>query len=179
MPEVDSIDDIIASLRSTSTRFSDRVAALADRLQCAYAHNQEAIGNAQKMRATLLEVCDKIAKVRAKFEKDANPNVRATLCDVAVTISQALAAPSRNCDVLTPEEQVSHFANFCKGYRKAHCGDCRRCKFYCPTSVGFLCFARWSQDTYSKPKEGIKSAEEQDSSKMLAIDAGKPEEVKQ
>ena len=64
------------------------------------------------------------------------------LAEIAKT---ALAAPPRNCDIGTAEEQAERFVEFCdeeKGNRE-HCRNCRLCNAQ-------DCELAWSQMPYEK-----------------------------
>lgn len=57
----------------------------------------------------------------------------------------ALAAPPRNCDVGTAEEQFERWYAFCDRYDK----DCTGCPCKSPYTTAY-CFARWAQMPYEK-----------------------------
>ncbi len=62
--------------------------------------------------------------------------------DIATIAKTALAAPARNCDVGTAEEQSRRFDEFCST-RVRGCSDC-------PLVVNRCCKLGWAQMTYEK-----------------------------
>ena len=69
----------------------------------------------------------------------------------------ALAAPARNCDVGTAEEQVENFDNYCRGFgRKGGCGSCPASKMSKFDNGGNSCFAFWSQMPFPPAEGGSK-----------------------
>ena len=73
-------------------------------------------------------------------------------------VEEALAAPPRNCDVGTAEEQYARFARSCHANADL-IGRCRAACPFKPASAVFRdrseCFARWSQTHYEDGcKEG-------------------------
>ena len=103
-----------------------------------------AVGNAAAMRETLLR-CDAIAQM---------PEIReyTIVKEMRNLIKKALAAPPRNCDVGTAEEQAKRFKSFCK----THLSGIRSiCSTQCPC-VGcrsmFHCLTKWAQMPYDETK---------------------------
>lgn len=80
----------------------------------------------------------------------------------------ALAAPPRNCDALTVEEQVARFESYCKSYYESHHQDCRGCKFYDPMHMGLMCLARWEQDSCDETQEKNDPAHSTDHGELIA-----------
>ncbi len=100
-------------------------------------------GNQQKMREALV-LCSRIIGengIRGNvFLDDIQEAHRA--------ITAALAAPPRQCDVGTAEEQAQRFYDFCIGNSSEING---MCKPTCPCIDCFdkcQCFAKWSQMLY-------------------------------
>ena len=99
-----------------------------------------AVGNAAAMRETLLR-CDAIAQM---------PEIReyTIVKEMRNLIKKALAAPPRNCDVGTAEEQAKRFKSFCK----THLSGIRSiCSTQCPCvwcRSMFHCLTKWAQMTY-------------------------------
>ena len=62
-------------------------------------------------------------------------------------INAALAAPVRNCDVGTAEEQEMSYIDYCSRHRKSdpHCDPCRGCPLYLKPSG---CQFSWAQMPY-------------------------------
>ena len=67
-----------------------------------------------------------------------------------------LAAPPRNCDVGTAEEQAERFYSFCKKFQSGIQGmcssqcPCKECSDMCH------CQTKWSQMPYEEAKGGAK-----------------------
>ena len=61
--------------------------------------------------------------------------------EVAAACRAALAAPLRNCDVGTPDEQSERFGRFCGHYRVRRCKDC-------PLLAKVPCEFEWAQMPY-------------------------------
>lgn len=80
----------------------------ADRLEAAL--KREAPGNSAKLR----EVVERVAHMN----DDGYWNSSAQICNLVALARAALAAPSRNCDVGTPEEQAERYMEFCHNYPK-------------------------------------------------------------
>ncbi len=88
----------------------------ADRLEAAY---KREMGNAAKMREALMAIRDAIKEHPYQLDEDAVYNI----------CTEALAAPPRNCDVGTAEEQIERGQGFCKRYDE----DCTGCHAMPPT----------------------------------------------
>lgn len=123
--------------------------------------NSSAVGNAQKMREALIHTRSAICKF-AKYQCDSlsweNSNIQANcgdvlcswrdLCDAKTAINAALAAPLRNCDVGTAEEQAERFNDYC---RKQGNGCCiGKGKGTCPIFKRYKidCGLVWAQMPY-------------------------------
>jgi hypothetical protein len=137
----ETVADIVAEMRQgmspTGTAecqyLESDICTLADRLEAA-AKRLEAPGNAAAMREALVSVRALIAD-----EPDGTPMIDA----MKATVEAALAAPPRNCDVGTTDEQVRRFKNeIC--FRLPNCRPWEHC---------LRCFAIWAQTPY-KAKEG-------------------------
>ena len=63
----------------------------------------------------------------------------------------ALAAPLRNCDVGTAEEQEARFESFCMAYEETKEPGLKVCSDNCPLVKTGLCDLHWAQMPY---KEG-------------------------
>ena len=80
------------------------------------AENSSAIGNAAKLREAVKAVVD--VGYPHNFQKEA-PHIRGYCYDITRAIEKcfaALAAPPRNCDVGTAEEQTHRFDRHCDKY---------------------------------------------------------------
>ena len=120
----------------------------ADRLEAA--HKRE-YGNGAKIREALAEIRD-AAHVWISIGGISARRTIEMIFDVA---KAALAAPPRNCDVGTVEEQAQRMAHFCKKlYSKAVPGRhiCSACKFH-NKDVGWDCYFGWAQMPYEEGGE--------------------------
>lgn len=115
--------------------------------EAATAENSSAVGNAAKLRDALATIRKRLV---APYESEAgfmrySPN--SPLVDL---IDAALAAPPRNCDVGTAEEQAERFYNFCTEHSSAIHGICN---YNCPC-IGFgdkcHCLCKWLQMPYEE-----------------------------
>lgn len=61
-------------------------------------------------------------------------------------VNSALAAPPRNCDVGSAEEQTERFVDFC--YRSEKCVSCQM-----EPEEGTDCILKWAQEPYRKGDE--------------------------
>jgi len=93
----EALADIIADLRSTRARFSDRDAtALADRLESAA---KRSLGNSAKLLATLREIRDDILDmVRYHRNEDPDSYAHGLLLSIGGACDMAMREPPRNCD---------------------------------------------------------------------------------
>ena len=65
--------------------------------------------------------------------------------DIART---ALAAPPRNCDVGTAEEQEKRFHDFCRARHLPRMEESRYCAYKCPLEGDTCCELQWAQMPY-------------------------------
>ena len=89
-------------------------------------HQQEPVGDAAKLREALRECAQYIACVGGigVGEVTINDNVHLIPEELTQKAIAALAAPPRNCDVGTAQEQDERFHRFCV---KHHTGSCAGC----------------------------------------------------
>jgi len=64
-------------------------------------------------------------------------------------IKDALAAPARNCDALSAQEQTERFAEFCKSHRHSDLSRCAGCPLE-DTPDGTGCAQAWLQLPYER-----------------------------
>ena len=63
----------------------------------------------------------------------------------------ALAAPPRNCDVGTAEEQIERFNEFCNSeWRDSGDANCDNCPLWVSGTIGKDCQIRWAQMPYEE-----------------------------
>ena len=69
--------------------------------------------------------------------------------DALKKIDAALAAPARNCDVGTAEEQYKRFMNMCNSKDVRQCAECSM-RGFTPGCSRDRCFANWAQMPYEE-----------------------------
>lgn len=120
--EEDRRRDEVLSLQRTIVKMQDAIARQADAVNAASL--REALENARSKFIHIKKCADEGEVSRKKL---------AILCDfVSREITAALAAPPRNCDVGTAEEQAECHERFCAAHYKADAVDAQ-C-FGCPAS---------------------------------------------
>jgi len=123
-------------------------------------HDRELLHHyADRLEAALARECGDVAKLREALEKIAHytDNRDAMddpgcadghiLADIAKT---ALAAPPRNCDVGTAEEQLKRFKDFCRIISKDE--TCDGCPLFPQCSTLEHCTLAWAQMPYEEGK---------------------------
>lgn len=165
--------DIIAEIRDlaanrdwhnhTNQSNRERVSDIADRLEAAHrrekatTENSSAVGDAVKLREALIQARAAICK-KAKYQCQSlsweNSNIQANcgdilcswrgLCEAKTSINAALAAPPRNCDIGTAEEQEERYRNFCRRYQKCAECPCASCRGQLNSNCEFV----WAQMPY-------------------------------
>lgn len=68
----------------------------------------------------------------------------------------ALAAPPRNCDVGTAEEQEKRFHDFCRARHLPRMEESRYCAYKCPLEGDTCCELQWAQMPYVEKEGGAK-----------------------
>lgn len=103
--------------------------------------NETSAGNAAKLREALMAI---------KEVNDTRPH-DAKGYEINDIITEALAAPDRNCDVGTPKEQEERFKAFCASHWNLNNtdGECAGCPLN--ERTGAECEFAWAQMPY---KEG-------------------------
>lgn len=126
-------DDVVEALCKEVTRLRKELAAS---------------GDAAKLREALDEsrrIASDLGGCRLNDYWKLNEIVR--VCDAA------LAAPPRNCDVGTPDEQARRFERFCNRYDH----DCTGCPCEDMGCASLSdCFANWAQMPYEAEEGGAK-----------------------
>lgn len=121
----------------------------ADDIEAAY---KRELGNAQKMREAL-EAVIKVGYPH-NFQREAY-HIRSYCEEITTAIKMcrsALAAPPRNCDVGTAEEQAKRFYSVCKKYKLPQEDDA--CEASCPMLMSLNCSLSWAQMPYEPTAEG-------------------------
>lgn len=151
---MESLSDIVASMRRgtklpgywRSCDLNKILAYHADRIEAAWKLEREAVtncnhlGNAAAMRDALL-IVKRLFDGRIMFQ----PAIR----KAHEAVDAALAAPARQCDVGTADEQDARFSRFCVEKRSGSCSGC-------PDAVGGFtvangireCALVWAQTPY-------------------------------
>ena len=104
-------------------------------------------GNQMKMRDALEQVRDRL--VASVYDGTIAPH------EALEIVESALAAPPRNCDVGTAEEQKARFHRFCEDGQhtdKACCGGCPIVVSGMREKVGVSCEIAWAQMPYEEEK---------------------------
>lgn len=141
----ETVADIIAEMRALSNPISDGIIAIngriiADRLESA--HKRER-GDCAKLREAALAI-------RADILKRRSENCwYATDSDILEKIDAALAAPPRNCDALSAQEQTEKFNQFCRSHRNSDLPKCAGCPLE-DISDGTGCAQAWGQMPYEE-----------------------------
>lgn len=146
--EVDALNEQITDLRQQRDLWSKRSAELVEKCNEHYAKLKQ-VGNAAKLREAVAEAqkCANGALLAISHE---NVPIQ-HMWDIIDVCKAALAAPARNCDVGTTEEQSARMRKFCSKN-----GLCRDGSYRCE-NCGFLydpnCELSWAQMPY-EPEEG-------------------------
>ena len=136
--EVEKLNSVIQTAVSRSDAEIDRLRREAEELR-------KPLGNAAAMRGALDEILETLNKWRSNNEMEHWQYSQ--LWDIA---NAALAAPSRQCDVGTAEEQAIRFNDYCKKQGDGCCiGKGRGA---CPIFKGYKidCGLVWSQTPYEE-----------------------------
>ena len=110
MSNPETIANIVAEMRGlvkpgeTLEHTYELLNGLADRIEAAHKREVESVSNGAKMREALKQILA-LAQAKAKG-----------LFEIQSLAETALAAPPRNCDVGTAEEQYERFVNFARLY---------------------------------------------------------------
>lgn len=128
----ETLKEIIAWLRDPKIKSPMRKTwreVLANRLEKAAKREKAQHGNAAAMREALLQCELFLGNVSRHGHPTLNPGDKCTACDgvdeLRGLVVRALAAPPRNCDVGTPEEQSERFAKYCDRFHR--CNGCTCC----------------------------------------------------
>lgn len=139
----ETIADIIAWLRKPMEGENAYLTAwrdeIADRLEAAHRRELAAGGNAARLREALDEI-----RVAAMSDYEPDADYLIEKCNAA------LAAPPRNCEVGTPEEQAQRFGEYC------HAEVCKRKKCKTRPKALFIdaCALEWAQMPYEAEEGG-------------------------
>ena len=153
MSEHETIADIIAEMRSDANAdeytpdgiLGQKLNYIADRLDAA--HKRE-VGDCAKLREAVKAVVD--VGYPHNFQREA-PHIRGYCYDITRAIEKcfaALAAPPRNCDAGTAEEQLKRFKDFCRIISKDE--TCDGCPLLPQCSALEHCTLKWAQMPYEE-----------------------------
>lgn len=160
----ETIADIVADIRAQNQGLSEDGYALspyvhdllrlADRIKAAYNREHEAtceksshVGNAAKLGEALNELLGVFDSGLVKYSDSCDHSDTAQIQYVIDKAEAALAAPPRNCDVGTVEEQAERFMKFCSDHQEPWHG----CSNYCLMSE--KCALTWAQMPYNQGGE--------------------------
>ncbi len=154
--------------------YADRIEAAAKRMEQTYldqirdAINQwghekykaehASVVNAAAMREALLKCreiasqweADEAAGVAGTTDKPESRSAAEAVTDMEFEINAALAAPPRQCDVGTAEEQAERFEDYCE--KRCCASDCDHRMYEDESKVG--CTLIWAQMPYEPHEEG-------------------------
>lgn len=166
----EKIADIVAEMRTRSREVKEAFGGRPDGVENMldiWADRIEAIdsadgwrslytpGNAAAMREALVQCELFLGNVSRHGHPTLNPGDKCTACDgvdeLREMVVRALAAPARNCDAGTAEEQLSRWKVYCKE-GKARCLVQGKWRIINCT----VCFADWAQMPYIKEGGGGK-----------------------
>ncbi len=102
--------------------------------------------NGQKMWEALAEIRLLLARVPRFIKSDVACGI------IAAKVKHALAAPPRNCDVGTAEEQTERFLAYCYRMQVVSENLCEQCPLYSQKD----CRLAWAQMPYEAKEGGAK-----------------------
>lgn len=134
-------------LAETKRKEADRLEAALKREMSKNASKNGAdfgqLGNAAKLR----EALEKIVEILNR-EWDAHRETSA-MWEIRDICTAALAAPPRNCDALSAQEQTEKFNQFCQSHRNSDLPKCAGCPLEdIPGGTG--CAQAWAQMPYTE-----------------------------
>lgn len=108
-------------------------------------------GNQQKMREAL-EFAARQLEDATESDEYGDDVVYLVGCmrTVAEACRAALAAPPRNCDVGTPEEQERRYERFCDSHKWVDDEGANACLADCPLYNTTECALHWAQTPYAE-----------------------------
>ena len=99
------------------------------------------LGNAAKMREALSMILGTVEHLQTRFDM---PKLASEeILELKQIAESAIAAPPRNCDVGTAEEQLKMFNKFCFPMK------CKECQLYKDEDL-HDCIFRWNQMPYEE-----------------------------
>ena len=148
--EVNALNEQIADLHQQRDLWSRRAAELVEKCNEQYAKLKQ-VGNAAKVREALSAALDMIFDLQVRNRSPIANSVYA----VRRKIKDALAAPPRNCDALSVQEQTEKFNQFCQSHRNSDLPKCAGCPLEdIPDGTG--CAQAWAQLPYVAKEGGAK-----------------------
>lgn len=130
-----------------------------DDLECDKTENRPTMaeaGNSAAMRDALKELmeftCNSCERRLCEDDVEEEDGQRSYVpCSAILKARAALAAPPRNCDVGTAEEQTRRLRANCEKYKPS----CKGCKFL--TDIQHEnCWLKWAQMPFAQPKGEVK-----------------------
>ena len=115
----------------------------AHKRELATAENSSAVCNAAKLRVMMDVILGIVSNMSAKIRSGESVDVLNNTTKIEFYAQEALAAPPRNCDVGTAEEQYNRHDRYCNSQP-----TCRKCLREYAASTCISCFAKWAQMPY-------------------------------
>ena len=121
----------------------------------ATAENSSAVGDCAKLREAVVEIIDYLEPIRKWTAPSKENHTKLTALFAAVDTvytkaKNALAAPVKNCEVGTVEEQFARFRKFCKKDSMDSFESTAYCAYECPCGNNYDCKLAWAQMPYSE-----------------------------
>ena len=105
---INELNAEVAAKDAVIMRLNDAIAE-EQRLKMATAEKSSAVGNAAKLREAVVEIVRKLNSL--------DENCAVDPVEIRDLARAALAAPPRNCDIGTAEENGERFKNFCRNHQ--------------------------------------------------------------
>ena len=144
---------------SVISRFADRIEAAWKRERAATIEKSSAVGNAAKLREALklcgsqmCKLCKDLTLARSMINKGLmGVSCHPDKCKPFQAVHEALAAPPRNCDVGTIDDQVNRLNAFCASHGTVNGAPrCEKCHFRRKDR----CELFWAQMPYEESEDG-------------------------
>ena len=142
--EVDALTTKLEVAKHCWKVWSDRADELKNKCNEQYA-KLKTVGNVAKLREAAKYVQSTMEGLRDPTDKNNAEFIR-----IWEIVSAALAAPPRNCDVGTAEEQAQRFSRFCDANKYVGDDGTNWCSPTCPCYNIIDCGVKWAQMPYEE-----------------------------